>query len=136
MTTLEKLKEIYAEYYSGMEQVRESERGLRGAMNVFVLGPKDRNACNIRFNEKAKAALAESAPEEAGELVDFVLSQGWAHRDWLAVELMLTAVHGYLTPLLPLLPPEQRKQLGLWYDRCYPRINRTPVMRSFRKALG
>lgn len=137
MDTLERLKGIYAEFYSAMEQVRAEEQGLRGALNVFVSGPRSRNACSVRFNEAVQAALSEpQAREQAAEIVDFILLEGWAHREPPAVGLMLTAMHGYLAELLPFVSEEKKQGLLAWYEKNYPRRDRTPVMEKFKKALS
>lgn len=136
MSSLEKLEQLYAEYYRLMEQVRQEEKGLRGAMGVFVMGPKGRNDCNVQFNQAVQQLLAEpESVQQAEEIIDYVLQEGWAHRDWLTVSLMLTAVHGYLTPLLPYVSSEKKRELSAWYEKAYPKLDCTPVMKKFKKEL-
>ena len=136
MDIIEKLGGIYQEYFQQMKQVHDEEKGMRGAMSVFVLGQRDRSQCTAQFNKAVQEALAQvETQDDARRVIDYVLRQGLENRDWIAVSLMLTAVHGYLVPLLDKLTPEERQRLLVWYDKAYPKRNCTPVMRSFRKSL-
>lgn len=136
METLEKLRTLYEEYYQLMDQARQEERGLKGAMGVFILGAKTREGASAQFNLRLQEIISGLSPEEAVEpIFDFMLQEAWEHRNWTAVALMLTAVQGSLIPLIGRLDPEKRRELSLWYNKNYPRLDCTPVMKKLKKAL-
>lgn len=133
--TIDRLKELYDDYIFDMNAASQSS--LRTAFGNLVMGSGNRDACNIRFAEKAEKALAafDFDAEDPAEILDFVLCKGTEYRDDLAVSLMMMAMQRYLLPFIENVTPEKAAAVLRWYDENFEKRDLTPVMVSCRKAL-
>ena len=132
--TIDRLREIYDDYFLDM---KESGSGVRSALGNILMGSRGADSCNARFARKAEEALAafDFERENAGELLDFVLEKGAEYRGDLRLGMMMTAVQRFLLPFTEHISAEKARSTLAWYDGCFEKRERTPVMEDFRRAL-
>ena len=128
---MERLQQIYEDYDRRYQEAVEKAPAFSG---FFGVGDVVKNhPCHMDFYEAVGAwteALAAQAPESdrVAEAVRWILSQGgenWYH----------LAAHGQVRILIPLLKPQDRRTLGDWYEKSYPRRKRLPVQNEILKLL-
>lgn len=134
--TIDRVKELYEDYLSDMSIV-SGQSSLRGAFDRMILGSGRQDSCHLRFADKMEKALAgfDFEKEDPDELMDFILCQGFEHRNDPPVALMMTAMQRFLVPFAEHVSPEKAAAVRQWYDSVYEKRDLTPVMKEFRKAL-
>ena len=130
-------EDILAEYRVNVEEVRKKTRVFDGFMG---LGNHPGNAACHEIMDKAVEKLcAEAAeepdPEAAGALVEklFHAEGAWEGPEY--ARLALLAAQRHALALIPLLAAEKRETLGAWYQKTYPRRERTPAQDRILAAL-
>ena len=139
MDIIERLDGIYAGFVE--EAGAGQENGWRAALSVMASG---RNAelehASRRFASQLQAALEEfsssrPSPEDTAQVAAYVMDKD-RDEERVQIRLMLTAVMGYLVPLVERLSPKDAARLCEELDRRYRRADRTPVMNELRGALA
>lgn len=137
MASFEELKILYQRYLEKATEVRRKASAFAGAFNLGD-DPR-RHGCHDLFYEGVEQWVREflqesPTPQQAAEVVDFVLRAADAHRDTDAYWYFF-AVHGHIRPLIPLLSREDCKRLLDLYDELHPKRERLPLQQEVYKLL-
>lgn len=134
---MEQLREIYQKYAQEIAAVKEKEPPMAGLFNLG--GSKNHPSHTIFYDhvEKWVDAFAASGPdaEQTEEAVRWILSAAWEHPKEPCYWFYFVA-QNHAKKLIPMLPPEKRKELAVWYDRAYPVKDRLPAHREIYALLA
>lgn len=138
MTTIEDLKQKYADYLAAVEEL-EQKASLTAGLMGFGTSPKN-HPCHEAFYQEVAAWVEEflsenPSPQEVSQAAFWILQAAHPHEDNTTVFWILYAVHGHAAPLIPLMTPEDRRELAAWYDKYHPRFSRLPVQKKIGKLL-
>ena len=134
-----KIESLFRDYCEEVAKLTKEARPFAG-MFGFGSGPKD-DPCHARFVEAVNREAARQAEdkvpaEEAKQTVGLLLSlQQSCDREGL-VYWTCMAVHGAALPLIPLLHPEDAKEICDAYAKALPRRMRMPLQERVMKALA
>lgn len=134
---LTKLKAIYADYNTAVQEVRKNARAFDG---ILGLGKDPR-----------KDACHDAYYQAVGQWVTEFLAAGPAQEELLEAALYITetpkayegkecywymyASHGHLKPIIPLLTPESRATVAERLEGSYHKRDRMPLQKEILKLL-
>ena len=138
MTTMDDLKRTYADYLSAVAAL-EQKAALTDGLMGFGRDPKT-DPCHEAFYQEVAAWVEEflasdPTPEEISQAAFWILQAAYPHESRTTVFWILYAVHGHAAPLIPRMPPEDRRELAAWYDKHHPKRSRLPVQKKIAKLL-
>ena len=132
---LTKLTNDYIAQTDDLIQNRRPGEGIFGMPDSAKSAP-----CHMEYYHNMEAAVRELAgdkpdAESAEQLVRFLLTAEEAFPCSQLASWTLLAVQRLSLPLIPHIPPEKRKELGSWFGKKVPRLQRMPVQQEIYKEL-
>ena len=137
MIDLTSLRSIYEEYDEIALKVRQNASPFAGIMGLGNDPRKDR--CHMEFYNKVKDWLEEfrsssPGPDDVYSVVYEILNAADCRRKTETFWFNFSA-HGLVVELIPLMTPEQCRQLMEYYDAHFPKLERMPVHKTLYKEL-
>ena len=134
---MERLRARYGQYGQEAREAAEKASPWDGMLG-FGNDPR-KHACHDSFYRDVGAWTEEflkSQPTQAQavEVVGWILRAAKEHEGG-ATYGYLYAAQGFARGLIPLMAPEDCRQLQKWYDGAYRPIDRLPVQREVYKLL-
>lgn len=130
---MEALVDDYRQAVNRLNARRRFGDGLFG----FGSDPK-RAPCHMDFYEgigEEVARLEGLDAQQAGEMVEWLLSLGLRKNEPALMVPMLEAAQGHALSLIPLIDPQLAATLATGYARRYPPRGRFPIHTKILKAL-
>lgn len=134
---MERLRRRYEQYEQEAREATDRASPWDGMLG-FGNDPR-RHACHDSFYRDVGAWTEEflkSQPtrEQAAEAAGWIIRAAKGHEAEATYGYMFAA-QGFARSIIPLMSPDDCRQLQLWYDGAYRPIDRMPVQREVYKLL-
>lgn len=133
---LERVARLYRDYLDQTAQLERERKPFDGILG-FGGGPAA-HPCHgqfIRHLKQAAEALTELPQQELTEILEYIYRAPLEQRNNQLVYWTFLAAHGATLPLIKRLDQARAVDLLKWYERAYPRRDRTPVQQDIVDLL-
>lgn len=138
MNRTEQLEVLFTDYVAQVTELVRKRKLTEGILGMGG-GPQD-HPCHEAFDKQVEAQVqlllgAELSPAEAAQVAGYLLNDEDVPCTAQCARLMLIAVQRHTMPLIPLLDPEDARQLLTRYTARYPRLKQFPAQKQVIEAL-